>query len=203
LKAQFAQIEFMDNALGEILSSLEASGKADDTYVIFSGDHGDLMGEHGLMLKHFVHFDAVTRVPLIITGPGIEPQKDTRLVSSVDIAPTVIELASAEKYRGIQGKDLLRDHTSWRTALVIEEDQPFGIEGLPGPVKIRTLVTEDYRFTVYGGTDQAELYDRSKDQGDLANIYADATTERGEAYERLAHELINLTEEGIAPIAGA
>jgi arylsulfatase A-like enzyme len=203
LKAQFAQIEFMDSALGDILDSLEASGKAEDTYVIFSGDHGDLMGEHGLMLKHFVHFDAVTRVPLIIRGPGIEPEVDKRLVSSVDIAPTVIELAAAQKYRGIQGKDLLKDHSSWRTALVIEEDQPFGIEGLPGPVKIRTLVTEDYRFTVYGGTDQAELYDRTRGDDDMSNIYDDASQERAEAYERLSHELINLTEEGIAPLAGA
>jgi arylsulfatase A-like enzyme len=203
LKAQFAQIEFMDSALGDILDSLDASGKAEETYVIFSGDHGDLMGEHGLMLKHFVHFDAVTRVPLIIKGPGIEPEVDKRLVSSVDIAPTVIELAAAQKYRGIQGKDLLKDHSSWRTALVIEEDQPFGIEGLPGPVKIRTLVTEDYRFTVYGGTDQAELYDRTRGDDDMSNIYDDASQERAEAYERLSHELINLTEEGIAPLAGA
>jgi arylsulfatase A-like enzyme len=203
LKAQFAQIEFMDSALGELVTALEASGEAENTYIVFSGDHGDLMGEHGLMLKHFVHYDAVTRVPLIIAGPGIEPQIDERLVSSVDIAPTIINLAKAEPYRGIQGRNLLNVAENWRTALVVEEDQPFGIEGLPGPVKIRTLITPDYRFTLYGGTDQAELYDRSEGNKDLENIYSEANLERSEAYKRLTHELINLTEEGIAPLAGA
>jgi hypothetical protein len=121
----------------------------------------------------------------------------------VDIAPTIINLAKAEPYRGIQGRNLLNVAENWRTALVVEEDQPFGIEGLPGPVKIRTLITPDYRFTLYGGTDQAELYDRSEGNKDLENIYSEANLERSEAYKRLTHELINLTEEGIAPLAGA
>lgn len=203
LRAQLAQIEFMDNALGELVKTLEESDELDNTYIIFSGDHGDLMGEHGLVLKHFVHFDAVTRVPLIITGPGIEPQVDDRMVSSTDIAPTVIALAKAQPYRGIQGRNLFEGQDNWRNALLIEEDQPFGIEGLPGPIKIRTLVTEDYRFTVYGGTDQAELYDRRSGKEDTENLIHDAESERNEAYKRLAHELINLTEEGIAPLAGA
>lgn len=203
LKAQLAQIEFMDAALGKLVASLEEEGVADDTYIIFTGDHGDLMGEHGLMLKHFVHYDAVTRVPLIIAGPGIEAGIDERLVSSVDIAPTVIELAQVDHYLGIQGRDLLKESPNWRSALIVEEDQPFGIEGLPGPVKIRTLVTEDYRFTLYGGTEQAELYDRSHNHSDLENVYESAEAERAEAYERLAHELIAITDEGIAPLAGA
>lgn len=98
---------------------------------------------------------------------------------------------------------MLGEHSNWRDALVIEEDQPFGIEGLPGPIKMRTLVTQDYRFTVYGGTDQAELYDRTHGNDDSANVINTSTTERNDAYKRLAHELINLTEEGIAPLAGA
>lgn len=203
LKAQLAQIEFMDSAVGQIMSALETEGELDNTYVIFSGDHGDLMGEHGLVLKHFVHFDAVTKVPLIVTGPTIEPQTDERLVSSTDIAPTVIGLASAEPYKGIQGKNLLSESKNWRQALVIEEDQPFGIAGLPGPVKMRTLVTPDYRFTVYGGTGQVELYDRSHGSSDLKNIVHDAELEKAEAYERLTHELIALTETGLGPLAGA
>lgn len=205
LRAQMAQIEFLDHAVGEILQSLAEAGNLDDTYVIFTGDHGDLMGERGLVLKHFVHFDAVTRVPLIVAGPGIEARVDDRLVSSVDIAPTVIALTRSEKYRGIQGKDLLNGEleSSWRSALVIEEDQPFGIEGLPGPVKIRTLVTQDYRFTVYGDSGQAELYDRSHGLEDTKNLYDHSDLERGEAYARLAHELIRITDDGIAPIAGA
>lgn len=203
LRAQLAQIEFMDSALGELLDSLEDQGVAENTYIIFTGDHGDLMGEHGLMLKHFVHYDAVTRVPLIIAGPGISPRVDERLVSSVDLAPTVIKLAQALPYLGIQGRDLLAELPNWRSALIVEEDQPFGIEGLPGPVKIRTLVTEDYRLTVYGGSEEGELYDRSHDRSDLENVYETADSERAEAYERLAHELIAIADEGIAPLAGA
>lgn len=205
LRAQMAQIEFMDHSVGQLMDSLEAEGNLENTVVIFTGDHGDLMGERGLVLKHFVHFDAVTRVPFIIAGPGVDARVDERLVSSVDIAPTIIALTQSEIYRGIQGRNLLKyeGDRSWRTALLIEEDQPFGIEGLPGPVKIRTLVTPDYRFTIYGDSGQAELYDRTNGPSDLKNLYGDAVLERGEAYARLAHELIELSENGIAPIAGA
>ena len=64
----------VDQAIGRILDSLEASGMADDTIVVFTSDHGDLLGAHGgLQQKWCNAFDEATRVPLIVRGPGIAP----------------------------------------------------------------------------------------------------------------------------------
>ena len=62
--AQYGLITLMDEQIGRVLAALEENGLAEDTIVVFTSDHGDLFGDHGLMLKHFSHYRAVTNVPL-------------------------------------------------------------------------------------------------------------------------------------------
>lgn len=69
MAAQFGMIELLDDSVGEILGAADELGLLDDTIVVFTSDHGDLFGDHGLMLKHFVHYQGVTRVPLTVRGP--------------------------------------------------------------------------------------------------------------------------------------
>ena len=64
--------KLVDQAIGQILESLERSGMADDTIVVFTSDHGDLLGAHGGLIQKWCNaFDEATRVPLLIAGPGI------------------------------------------------------------------------------------------------------------------------------------
>lgn len=96
----------VDRAVGRVLDSLHASGMADDTIVVFTSDHGDLLGAHGgLMQKWYNAFDEAIRVPLVIKGPGVAPSgPGTHLPTShVDLLPTLLGLAGIDVERAMAG----------------------------------------------------------------------------------------------------
>lgn len=207
--AQYGLITMMDEHIGRILDELERQGLAEDTIIVFTSDHGDLFGDHGLMLKHFVHYRAVTNVPLLVHLPGCTPRRTRALVSSADLAPTLLELTGSAGYRGIQGRSIvslirgsLEQH---RDALLVEEDQPFGLDGLPGPVRMRTVITAEGRLTRYFGTDVAELYDHRNDPAELLNLAGDPAF--AELEDRLLRAMLDqmaaVADEGTAPTAAA
>jgi arylsulfatase A-like enzyme len=208
--AQYGLIEFMDEQIGRILGALEETGQAEDTVVVFTADHGDLFGDHGLMLKHFVHYEAVTRVPLLLHLPAnAAPRRIPALVSTTDLAPTFLDLAGAGHFNGIQGTSLLplldgTRHTL-HDALLIEEDQPFSLEGLPAPVRMRSVVTDQGRLTRYFGADEAELYDHRSDPDELRNIMGEPEAAELEAALGLAllEAMARVCDTGIAPTAAA
>jgi len=209
LAAEFGSLAMIDEGIGKILTALEKLGLGEDTTVIFTSDHGDMFGEHGLMLKHFVHYQSVIRVPLIIRCPGRERRLVKALASSADIAPTILELAGVKAHRGIQGASLvalLDGHVKQlREQVVIEEDQPFSIDGLRAPVRIRTLVTERARCTVYAGMPVGELYDLAADPDEMTNLWGlkDHQQLKVEMMERLIAELARVADGGIEPAASA
>lgn len=207
--AQYGLITMMDEHIGRILAELERQGLAEDTIIVFTSDHGDLFGDHGLMLKHFVHYRAVTNVPLLIHVPGVQPHRTDALVSSTDLAPTLFELTGSAGFRGIQGRSLVPvlqgSAVHHREAVLVEEEQPFGLEGLPGPVRMRTVITAEGRLTRYFGTDVTELYDHRVDPGELENqagnpAYADL---ENRLLRRMLEEMASLAEQGTAPTAAA
>lgn len=211
--AQYGLITLMDEQIGRILNELEAQGLADETIVVFTADHGDLFGDHGLMLKHFSHYRAVTNVPLVVALPAgpLDRTGGTShaLVSSPDLVPTLMELTGAAPFRGIQGISfapiLHGGEDVHRSALLVEEDQPFGLPGLPGPVRMRTVLTDEGRLTRYFGAGEVELYDHALDPGELHNVAGHpeyAALER-RLTEALVTQMAGLADEGIAPTAAA
>jgi len=91
--------KLVDRAIGRILESLEASGMADDTIVVFTSDHGDLLGAHGGLVQKWCNaFDEATRVPLLVAGPGIGAGGPGVSVptSHVDLVPTLLGLAGID-----------------------------------------------------------------------------------------------------------
>jgi arylsulfatase A-like enzyme len=94
--------KLVDRAIGRILESLEESGMADDTVVVFTSDHGDLVGAHGgLMQKWYNAYDEAIRVPLLVRGPGIAatPEGVHTPTSHVDLVPTLLGLAGIDVER--------------------------------------------------------------------------------------------------------
>ena len=94
--------KLVDQAIGRILQALDDSGMADDTIVVFTSDHGDLLGAHGgLQQKWYNAFDEATRVPLLIKGPGVvaAPGGVITPTSHVDLIPTLMGLASIDVER--------------------------------------------------------------------------------------------------------
>ncbi|MFZ2149155.1 MAG: sulfatase-like hydrolase/transferase [Sedimentisphaerales bacterium] len=103
----YAIITHMDAQVGLILDALEKTGKADNTYIFFTADHGLAVGHHGLIGKQNM-YDHSIRVPLMVNGPGIPKNKKiTAPVYLQDIMPTTLELAGVKKPEHVQFKSLL------------------------------------------------------------------------------------------------
>ena len=194
--AQFGAITMVDDGIAKVLASLEASGQADNTVVIFTSDHGDMFGDHGLILKMFAHYDGCIRVPFTISGPGIDAGKSNSLICSLDLGDTILDLCDVDGYYGSQGKSLvpvLDDPTiELRDDILIEEDQIR--DGLNAGVqpRMRTLITKDARITRYQNLDRHDLYDLDNDPDECENKWldSDATSLRREMSDRLTESMI-------------
>jgi arylsulfatase A-like enzyme len=94
----YAQVAFADDCLGRVLGALDRLGQRERTVVAFTSDHGDYAGEHRMLTKSGAMYDCLTRVPLVLSWPGTLPEGETRdeLVSTIDVAPTLLRLAGVE-----------------------------------------------------------------------------------------------------------
>lgn len=105
--AYYACVEFVDACIGELLDGLEAAGLLENTAIVYTSDHGDMVGEHGLWWKR-TYYEASVGVPLLIRLPG---QRDARTVETVvelvDLFPTLCDVAGAPKPEGLDGESLL------------------------------------------------------------------------------------------------
>jgi choline-sulfatase len=98
-------VTFMDDAVGQILAALDASGQRDDTLTVYTSDHGEMLGDHGLWTKQ-VMYDASAGVPLVLSGPGVAVGEPCATpVSLLDLAPTIRSAAQVSDRAG-PGEDL-------------------------------------------------------------------------------------------------
>jgi choline-sulfatase len=94
--AYYAAISYVDERIGEVLGALSATGLDDDTIVLFTADHGEMLGERGLWYK-MAFFEPAARVPLIVSAPGrFAPGRVGEPVSLLDVVPTVLDLCELE-----------------------------------------------------------------------------------------------------------
>jgi arylsulfatase A-like enzyme len=105
----YGMISENDKYTGTILDELKASGLEDRTVVVFNADHGEMLGDHGLLFKGSYMYDGVVKVPLIIRAPGILPAGSVvnDLCEEVDVMPTLLELLGVAAPSGVQGKSLV------------------------------------------------------------------------------------------------
>ncbi|MBI3864435.1 MAG: sulfatase-like hydrolase/transferase [Planctomycetia bacterium] len=106
--AYYTSAEFLDRNVGRVLDALKSAGLEDDTLVVYTGDHGYMLGQHGRFEKH-CSYDPAIRAPLFMRYPGkIKPAGATpALVEFIDIAPTVLEFCGVTAPHAIQGKSLV------------------------------------------------------------------------------------------------
>src|SRR5690606_22583494 len=94
-RGYFANISYIDDKVGELLSVLERTRMADDTIILFCSDHGDMLGERGLWFK-MSFFEGSARVPLTIAGRNIPARLVDQPTSNLDLTPTLCELAGID-----------------------------------------------------------------------------------------------------------
>ena len=101
-----AATELIDNQIGNMLRALEERGMLENTYIIYSSDHGEMLGDHGLYTKSLA-YEASLRVPLIVAGPGIEGNRvSNELVELIDINPSICELVGVPVLENIDGQSI-------------------------------------------------------------------------------------------------
>jgi arylsulfatase A-like enzyme len=106
-RAYCADVSVIDAAIGRVVAALEATGRFDDTWIIYTSDHGEMAGDHGLMSK-CVLYDPAVRVPLIVRPPGgCAPRVVDAAVEHLDVPATVREIASAAAIPNSEGRTLL------------------------------------------------------------------------------------------------
>jgi len=94
-RAYFGSVSYVDALIGRVLEALNATGMRDNTVIVFTADHGDMLGERGMWFKkHF--FEASLRVPLLFTAPWLQPKRVSELASLVDLLPTFCGLTRGD-----------------------------------------------------------------------------------------------------------
>ncbi|MDA0665008.1 MAG: sulfatase-like hydrolase/transferase [Proteobacteria bacterium] len=187
LRAQyFANVTLVDRQLGKIMAALESSGQADNTIVVFSSDHGEMAGDHGMCEKRNLYEEA-TRVPLLIHVPWLNNAAQTRIpgsISHVDILPTLLEFAGTESASAIHGRSrarVLRREVDLSDNDVFTEWTGLGDRNLGSPAINRMVsmpwrgVISSDRFKLNLSTaDQCELYDLNNDPHEMENLFNDS-----------------------------
>ena len=187
----YAIITHMDAQVGRILDALEESGKADNTYVFFTADHGLAVGRHGLLGKQNM-YDHSVRVPLMITGPRIK--KGSRIDAPVylqDIMPSSLELAGVDKPEHVRFRSLF--------PLIKGERERNYSQIYGGYRHLQRMVCDgEYKLIYYPQIDKTILYNLKKDPLEKKDLAADP--QYAEKIAALKAELIKLAKEMSDPL---
>ena len=168
LEAYYASISYMDAQVGRVLGALQELGLAENTIVVFTSDHGYLLGEHHKFQKQHL-FEESTRVPFIVSVPWMNKQhgKATNHITELlDLYPTLADLSGLKAPKSLQGASmvpLLKNPSAdeWT------KDLAFTISRNGG----ESIRTHNWRFTHWGfGSGGMELYDLRKDPGEFNNL---------------------------------
>ncbi len=156
----------MDNALGQVLSALRELGREDDTIVVYTSDHGEMLGEHGLWQK-FVFYEPSVAVPLMFRVPGLTQAgaRSRTHVSLTQVMPTLLELCGLPVPSGLDGDSLLadlRDPATRDTTVFSEFD-------LRNPGAKYMIRRGDYKLNYYVN-DISELFNLKDDPKEMKNL---------------------------------
>ena len=167
----YGLVTMVDRAVGKILDALDASGLADNTIVVFTSDHGEMMGDHCLFGKGVMYEESV-RIPWLMRVPWLskEQRRIEGLVSHIDLVPTVLDLMGQPLGEHLQGRSraavLRGEETLTQDDIVIETNNRGGHQACG-----RTLVTHDGWKLSFYGEGPNKLFDRNNDPYDLENLF--------------------------------
>jgi uncharacterized sulfatase len=201
-------IEQIDGQVGRLLAELEALGLAEDTLVVFTSDHGELGGAHGLWMKGPFSYEETTAVPMLVRWPGggiSGGRTDPGLVSLTDLAPTVLAAAGVPAPASMDdGHDLL---PQWRGERRVRDRVVVEYLDDPRVLGTATVVTDSWKLTQYlggaYGDGVGELYDTGG--GEVRNLWDDPVARKAKAehLDLLERDVPRLRDWRTPPRVGA
>lgn len=169
--AYFGLITFVDELIGSVLDALEVAGLADDTFIVMTADHGEMLGERGLWWKSAM-LEHSARVPFIASYPGVLPEGERRsgAASLVDVAPTLAEVAGADQPESFVGDSLLSmladANAPWKDTALVE----YLAHAAQRPQAMWRR--GDYKL-IYSHHEAPQLYNVAEDPYELHDLAAD------------------------------
>lgn len=166
----FACNDFVDDQIGRVINALTPEQR-ENTWVIYTSDHGEMMGAHKLISKGAAMYDDITRIPLIIRSPQGERRQVDTPVSHIDLLPTMMALADIEKPEILPGENILAVKEP-RGVLVEFNRYEIEHDSFGGFIPVRCWVTDDFKLVLNLFTSD-ELYDRRNDPNEMHNLIDD------------------------------
>lgn len=167
----YGLISQLDDAIGRIINALKESGQYEDTLILFTSDHGDMCGSHSMLDKHYVLYDDIIHIPLLMKKPGVAPCRLNGFVMNcLDIPATIRREAGLPEEEMRHGHVLPVNEDEAMMCpdevLVTSNGQQFGL------YTTRAIRTVRHKY-VWNLTDVDELYDLEADPGEKHNLIAD------------------------------
>lgn len=176
--AYFGLCSFFDAQVAEVLRALERSGQADDTVILLTSDHGEMLGHKGMWTKSVMYDDAA-RIPLIAAGPGFEPGIRTDPVSLVDLAPTICQTMGVDhNFPAPPLTQPAQDRT------VFSEYHDGG-----APVGITMVRWGKWKYVHYARGHPPQLFDLEADPNEMTDLSGQCPDILDEARRRMTNEL--------------
>lgn len=177
----YGQIAFIDEQVGRLMALLAELEIEDDTLVLYSSDHGDWLGDHGLILKGPMLYEGLARVPLLIKGPGVPAGRvNDEPVSTLDLPATFYEAAGCEPGLPQHGRSLWPVLAGEARSCALME-----WELLPNRVgvalSLRAVRTKTAKLTMDLRSGAGELYDLVADPDEMTNLFDDPQAEHLQA----------------------
>lgn len=178
----FGMISLVDHQVGRIMAALSREGLLENTIIIVTSDHGEFLGDHGLLFKGPMLYDSLIRVGLVVAGPDVPQGRVVEdVVSTIDLAPSVVDICGGvpEGYHGESLRpfiDSAVNDPTWQSDHVYVE---WGLDASRCGIDLdlRTVVTGQYRYTLELGSGDGELYDLHDDRYEMNNIFNESTSE--------------------------
>jgi N-acetylglucosamine-6-sulfatase len=188
----------IDEGVAQLFDALEDDGQLDNTVIVFTSDHGYWNGEHGLSVERRLAYEEAIRIPLLVRYPRLAKPGTIidELTSSIDLAPTLLDLADVRSEHSMDGRSLApllagQRPNDWRTSLLIEyySDTVFPRIRNMGYEAIRTSSHKYIRYSELEGMD--ELYDLKNDPYEMNNCISDSALQAD--LKKLKRHLSRLT----------
>ena len=165
----YSLITLIDEQIGRVIETLKEMGEYDNTIIVFTADHGDFAGEHGMILKNLGIYESVHRIPFLLKYPNCEKNKVVdEMIESVDLYPTMCELCGIQIPKDVEGQSVIpivENGKEGKQQVVCEW------EFLRYRNKVNAIRTSRYRMVYYGYDESGELYDIEQDPHELENLY--------------------------------